>query len=114
MPDPRVNLAPLRPAMNRDRSVHPREAIINGQVVKQRRNQMQITQVQLAIMSACNPATIRAIERGKSIDPPTSITLRIAKSLGITVEALCRGARPYQGRISRLGDKVSYDESVEV
>lgn len=104
----------MRPAMNRNRSTHPREPILNGEVVKQRRKQLQLTQVQLAIMSACNPATIRKIERGINIDPPTSISLRIAKSLAITVEALCRGARPYQGRISRVGDKHTYDESVEV
>lgn len=110
----RSHLAPPRPPMNRNQSTRPKEPIINGQVVKDRRRQLGITQVQLSIMSACNPTTIRKIERGHQIDPPTSITLRIAKSLAITVEALCRGARPYQGRISRVGHKHTYDENLEV
>lgn len=105
------NNHPTRPPMNKNQAARPREAIINAEVVKERRKQLGITQTQLAIMAATNPTTIRKIERGVNLDPPTSITLRIAKSLAVSVEALCRGARPYSGRISRVGQRVHYDET---
>lgn len=100
--------------MNRDQSARPKEVIINAEVVRSRRKQLGFSQTQLAIMAAMNPTTLRRIERGVNLDPPTSITLRLAKSLAITVEALCRGARPYSGRVSRVGARFQYDEGYEV
>lgn len=92
--------APLRPKMNEGAISTAKMPIINANVVKTRRKQLGLTQVQLAIMSASSPHTIRQIERGKQLDPATSVTLRIAKSLSVTVEALCAGARPYEARYS--------------
>jgi DNA-binding XRE family transcriptional regulator len=84
--------------MNRHQSKTVREPIINAEVVKTRRRALGLTQVQLALMAACSQSTIRQIEQGKKLDPVTSVTLRIAKSLSVTVEALCRDARPYTSR----------------
>lgn len=88
---------PMRPRMNQ-RQRGRAEQIINPSVVKERRRALGFTQMQLAIMSACSPRTIALIERGKSLDPSTSVTLRIAKALSIHVEALCAGSRPYSSR----------------
>lgn len=102
-------LAPMRPGMNRGAKVRPQEPIINAAVVRERRVHLGMTQVQLAIAAATNPTTIRKIERGRNLDPPTSVTLRLAKALSTSVEALCRGARPYSSRnISRVGTRIQY------
>lgn len=98
--------APLRPRMNKGAVSTAKQPIINAIVVKTRRKQLGITQVQLAIMAACSPHTVRQIERGKQLDPATSVTLRIAKSLSVTVEALCAGARPYEARYSHRQESV--------
>lgn len=93
---------PLKPKMNRDQGKRAKEAIINRDVVKARRSALGLTQHQLAIMSACSPHTLSQIERGMQLDPATSVTLRIAKALSITVEALCADARPYSSRNVKL------------
>lgn len=88
-----------RPKMNQ--KVRQRaEAIINGSVVKNRRKALGLTQVELAIMAATSPRLVAMIERNQSIDPATSVTLRLARALSVTVEALCAGARPYTSRVS--------------
>lgn len=88
---------PMRPPMNAQQRRRA-DVIIDGDLVKQRRRALGLTQYDLSIMAACAPRTITQIERGKAIDPPTSITLRLAKALSVTVEALTRGAKPYSSR----------------
>jgi transcriptional regulator with XRE-family HTH domain len=77
--------------MNRDQGARAKDPVISAEVVKMRRKALGLTQMQLSIMSATNLRTIQGIERGKQLDPATSVTLRIAKALSVTVEALCRG-----------------------
>lgn len=98
----------MRPPMNRGQRKRA-EIVINGLVCKQRRKNLGLTQVELAIMSATSPRTIAMIERGKNLDPPTSVTLRIAKALSVTVEALTAGSTPFT---SRTTPRPPYDPEV--
>lgn len=91
---------PMRPPAKRVQKRRA-EVIINAEVVRQRRRALGFTQMDLAIMASCSPRTIAMIERGKSIDPATSVTLRLARALSCTVEALCSDARPYSSRTVR-------------
>lgn len=83
--------------MNQHRRRNP-EVIINGDVVKRRRKAFGLTQVELGLMADCHSRVIAQIEKGRALDPATSVTLRLAKALSLTVEALCAGARPYTSR----------------
>jgi DNA-binding XRE family transcriptional regulator len=89
--------SPMRPPMRAKQRTRA-EVIINGELVRARRKALQFTQYDLAIAASCSPRTITQIERGKALDPPTSITLRLAKALSVTVEALTKGAQPYSSR----------------
>lgn len=89
---------PLRPPMNAKQATRPKAAMLNAEIVRSRRRALGLTQVMLAVMAGCQPRTIAQIERNKQLDPPTSVTLRIAKALSVTVEALTRGAEPYSAR----------------
>lgn len=91
----------MRPPMNAQRRARA-EIVINGALVKDRRKRLGMSQVQLGLASATSARTIALIERGKSLDPPTSTTLRLAKALSVTVEALCRGAQPYTSRTAQV------------
>lgn len=91
----------LRPKMNRNQRKRPQEPIINKDVVAWRRKALGLSQGQLAIMAAVAPLTISHIERGIKLDPATSVTLRVAKALSLTVEALCADANPYTSRNPR-------------
>lgn len=89
---------PMRPPMNAAQKPRPQSAMLNAEVVRSRRRALGLTQVMLAVMAGTNARTIAQIERNKQLDPPTSVTLRIARALSVTVEALCRGAEPYSAR----------------
>lgn len=89
---------PHRPVMNRKVSGSAREPVINVGVMKARRAAMGYSQVQLAVAAGCSSRTIQQIERGKQMDPSTSVTLRIAKALSMTVEALTKGHHAYTSR----------------
>lgn len=88
---------PARPPMNAKQR-RLAEAIINGDVVRRRRKALNLTQTELAIMASTTVRLISRIERGVALDPPTSVTLRLAKSLSVTCEALCSGSLPYTSR----------------
>lgn len=103
-PPMRTDRSPIRPAMNAAQGKRVKEAIINPTVVRNRRRALGLSQVQLAIMSATSTRTIALIERGRQLDPATSVTLRIAKALSVTVEALCAENRAYSGRTARAYD----------
>lgn len=72
--------------------------VINGEVVKRRRRALGLSQVELSLMTYTTVRVIGQIERGKSLDPPTSTTLRLAKALSVTVEALCAGNQAFTSR----------------
>lgn len=74
------------------------EVVINGEVVRRRRHAMGLTQVELSLMAWTTVRVIARIERGAQLDPPTSTTLRLAKALSVTVEALCAGNQAFTSR----------------
>lgn len=86
-----------RPPMNRKQR-RLAEVVINGDVVKRRRKALGLTQMQLAVAASTTVRLIGRVEAGRTIDPPTSVTLRLAKALSVTVEALTSGAQPYTSR----------------
>lgn len=88
---------PARPPMNRNLRARA-EVVINADVVKQRRKALGLSQVELALMAVTSPRVITAVEKGRAIDPATSVTLRLARALSVTVEALCAGAQPFSSR----------------
>ena len=82
---------PMRPPMNAKQLVRA-QRVINGDVVRTRRKALGMTQIELGIRAATTSRVIASIERNRTLDPPTSTTLRLAKALSVTVEALCAGA----------------------
>jgi len=74
------------------------EVVINGEVVRARRRALGLTQMDLSLMAWTTVRVIQRIERGLQLDPPTSTTLRLAKALSVTVEALCAGNKAFTSR----------------
>jgi ribosome-binding protein aMBF1 (putative translation factor) len=99
---------PMRPPMNA-KQLRAAQRVINGDVVRNRRKALGMTQIELGIRAATTSRVIASIERNRTLDPPTSTTLRLAKALSITVEALCAGAQPYTSRTAtKPRDRHSY------
>jgi putative transcriptional regulator len=79
----------------------PRTQVVPGRVgadsaVRQRRRELRITQAELAEASEVSRQTIIAIEQG-DYAPSVFLALRIARTLGSTVEDLFGAADPHTG-----------------
>lgn len=79
----------------------PRTQVDAGRVgaesaVRQRRRELRITQAELAEASDVSRQTIIAIEQG-DYAPSVFLALRIARTLGSTVEDLFGAAEPHPG-----------------